>query len=312
MALDAQFTAILQTLIAEQGKQALTNPAKCRAFLPDYTKSEYTKERRLLFQVVEAGTAKALDSAADVELCKKQQARHLQEELFMTEESAIQVVTILALVLRGDTSTPSVQPRQASQPKPRTSASPAPATPPTSRTQHTGMALVPAGTFMMGSNKCDWEKPVHRVTISTPFYMSKYLVTQKEWQEVMGTTIAQQWTEAGGSGSPSYGVGDNYPMYYVSWYEAIEYCNKLSVKEGLEPAYSGSGDAIQCKFKARGIGCRLRQNGNGRRAGAARIRLIISSPEATVLLRSHGIMTIAGAVRILWGPRRLTVWGFTT
>jgi formylglycine-generating enzyme required for sulfatase activity len=41
----------------------------------------------------------------------------------------------------------------------------------------------------------------------------------------------------------------------VNWYEAIEYCNRLSLKEGLTPAYRGSGNDIVCDFNA--TGCRL-------------------------------------------------------
>ena len=46
--------------------------------------------------------------------------------------------------------------------------------------------LIPAGEFMMGSEEYDWEKPVHRVKISKPFYLGLYPVTQKEWKSVMG------------------------------------------------------------------------------------------------------------------------------
>jgi formylglycine-generating enzyme required for sulfatase activity len=113
------------------------------------------------------------------------------------------------------------------------------------------MALVEGGTFQMGStNGGNDEKPVHTVTVKS-FYMGKYVVTQKEWRDIMGTTVAQQrdmeersWT--------LYGTGDNYPMYYVNWYEAVEYCNRLSLKEGLVPAYRGSGDSITCDFNATG------------------------------------------------------------
>jgi formylglycine-generating enzyme required for sulfatase activity len=136
----------------------------------------------------------------------------------------------------------------------KTAPAPAPAVAaPAVRTAPAGMALVPAGMFVMGSNDGEErEKPVHRVTISKPFYMSVYEITQKEWRDVMGTTIAQLWALAGNKGVPTKGMGDDYPMYYVSWQEAIEYCNQRSVKEGLTPAYSGSGDAIQCNFNASG------------------------------------------------------------
>ncbi|MDR1126551.1 MAG: formylglycine-generating enzyme family protein [Treponema sp.] len=114
-----------------------------------------------------------------------------------------------------------------------------------------GFVRVPSGIFSMGGTMYDWEKPMHQVTISRAFYMSDHEVTQKEWYDVMGTTVRQQRDMRDKSWS-LYGEGDNNPMYYVSWYEAIEYCNKRSIAEGLTPAYSGSGDYITCNFKANG------------------------------------------------------------
>ena len=51
---------------------------------------------------------------------------------------------------------------------------------------------IPAGVFTMGSPHSDLvsadnEKPAHRVEISQPFYLGKYVVTQAQWEEVMGT-----------------------------------------------------------------------------------------------------------------------------
>jgi hypothetical protein len=100
--MNAEFTAVIKALIAEQGKDALVNPARCKAFLPDYTKSEFTKERRLLLKVVETGAAKEIDAAANLDICKKQQVRYLKEELFMAEDVAVDVVDMLAFVLRGN------------------------------------------------------------------------------------------------------------------------------------------------------------------------------------------------------------------
>ena len=96
----SEFINILQKLVSEQGKEALLNPAKCKAFLADYTKGEYKKERRLLLQALEVGVIKAIDIADDLKICKKQQTNVLKEECFLAEEVATNIVDVLALVLR--------------------------------------------------------------------------------------------------------------------------------------------------------------------------------------------------------------------
>ncbi|MCR5316954.1 MAG: formylglycine-generating enzyme family protein [Treponema sp.] len=65
------------------------------------------------------------------------------------------------------------------------------------------------------------------VTLSS-FYISDHEVTQAEYQSVMGT-------------NPSNFSGSNKPVETVSWYDAITYCNKRSIAEGLTPCYTVSG-----------------------------------------------------------------------
>jgi formylglycine-generating enzyme required for sulfatase activity len=106
-----------------------------------------------------------------------------------------------------------------------------------------GFVRINGGTFLMGSpatevGRSDNEGPQHSVTVSG-FYMSKYEVTQKEWTAVMGS-------------NPSYFKGDNLPVECVSWYDAIEYCNKRSVKEGLTPAYTRNGNNVTWNRSANG------------------------------------------------------------
>ena len=119
-----------------------------------------------------------------------------------------------------------------------------PAAPP-QRPAPDNMVRINGGTFMMGSpedepGRDSNEGPQHQVTISS-FYMGKYEVTQKEYQEVMGT-------------NPSYFQYENRPVEKVEWFDAVEYCNKRSQREGLTPAYmiSSSGNSITCDWDANG------------------------------------------------------------
>lgn len=112
-----------------------------------------------------------------------------------------------------------------------------------------GMARVQGGTFRMGFCPSGQHvTPVRDVTVTT-FYMDVNVVTQREWRELMGTTVRQQReTErvdrlARGLAEPPHvaGEGDNLPMYFVSWYEAAEFANRRSLRSGLTPAYAISG-----------------------------------------------------------------------
>ncbi len=114
-----------------------------------------------------------------------------------------------------------------------------------------GMIFVEGGTFQMGFNKGDFfEKPVHQVTLGS-FYISPYEVTQGLWQQVMRKNISHQRAMKNPPGRIK-GEGYSYPIYYVSWYDAVEFCNELSRLNGLEPCYSGEGENIRCNFEANG------------------------------------------------------------
>ena len=101
--------------------------------------------------------------------------------------------------------------------------------------------LIPAGTFQMGSEAgCYDNVPVVQVTITKDFYMGKYEVTQAEYEKYC--------SYGEDNPSSSYGDGDNYPAYYVSWYDALLYCNKRSIAEDLTPCYSISGNTDPGKW----------------------------------------------------------------
>ena len=115
------------------------------------------------------------------------------------------------------------------------------------------MIWVEGGDFLMGctseQGNCESdEQNVRRVTVDG-FYIGMLEVTQSQWEKVVGTSIYQQWTKAGNSGSPTRGVGPDYPMYCVSWDEAMEFCRLLSNKTGR--TYTLPTEA-QWEYAARG------------------------------------------------------------
>jgi formylglycine-generating enzyme required for sulfatase activity len=87
------------------------------------------------------------------------------------------------------------------------------------------MVLVPAGRFLMGSpdseaERSDNEGPRRQVSISRPFYLGVYPVTQRECEAVMGKNPAH--FHSGNGGSP------DHPVEQVSWTDAVEFCRRLS------------------------------------------------------------------------------------
>jgi len=114
---------------------------------------------------------------------------------------------------------------------------PPPAEAPGTITNSIGMKLVriEPGEFLMGSpaNEPDRgdDETQHRVRLTKAFFLGTTEVTQAQWRAVMGTTLRQQ-RDLGDKNFPLSGEGDDYPMYYVSWEEAVEFCRKLSGKEG--------------------------------------------------------------------------------
>jgi formylglycine-generating enzyme required for sulfatase activity len=82
------------------------------------------------------------------------------------------------------------------------------------------LVLIKPGTFMMGSEKGkEWDRPVHEVTITKPFYMGVYEVTQAQWKAVMGD-------------NPSDFKGDDLPVEMVSWEDCQRFLAKLKEKAG--------------------------------------------------------------------------------
>jgi formylglycine-generating enzyme required for sulfatase activity len=128
----------------------------------------------------------------------------------------------------------------------------------------TGLALqlIPPGEFLMGGDQTPeevsriaaesgstkdpsdfaHEQPQHGVRITKPFYLGVYEVTQEEWTEVMRANPSWFSFTGGGaekvtdSKAPRLPV-ERFPVETVTWYDCLEFCNKLSARDSFPPHY---------------------------------------------------------------------------
>ncbi len=110
------------------------------------------------------------------------------------------------------------------------------------------LVLVRKGSFQMGSPNgecggCTYENQ-HPVTLTTDCWMAESEVTQRQYRNLMGSI-------------PSYYKGDDLPVEQVSWFDAVAYCNELSVKEKLQPCYQINGTTVGWADEVKCTGYRL-------------------------------------------------------
>ena len=79
----------------------------------------------------------------------------------------------------------------------------------------------------MGSDEYDSEKPIHSVTIA-PFYMGKFAITQEHWSAI--ATLPKINHDL--NPDPANFKGANRPVEQISWFEAVEFCDRLTQKTG--------------------------------------------------------------------------------
>jgi eukaryotic-like serine/threonine-protein kinase len=96
------------------------------------------------------------------------------------------------------------------------------------------MVEIPRGTFMMGSPEHELEKyrdesPQHEVTVPS-FHMGKYEVTQAQWKAVAAMPQVEKELDP----EPSEFKGEELPVEQVTWYDAVEFCKRLSKATGKE------------------------------------------------------------------------------
>jgi formylglycine-generating enzyme required for sulfatase activity len=129
------------------------------------------------------------------------------------------------------------------------------------------MVLVPGGTFTMGSAAVDSGDPQynpvpeHQVTLSS-FYLAKCEVTYAMWYAIRqwAIGIGYSFQNAGREGNngtigaaPTTDSGE--PVTYISWRDAIVWCNARSLKDGLVPVYTYGGNVISESVDANSNAC---------------------------------------------------------
>jgi formylglycine-generating enzyme len=103
-----------------------------------------------------------------------------------------------------------------------------------------GMALITAGSFVMGNATNVFpaaegytnELPQHTVDVSA-FYMDAYEVTKALWDEVKAYNGGNGYTYSNTGG----GKATNHPVHTVNWFDVVKWCNARSQKEGFTPVY---------------------------------------------------------------------------
>lgn len=115
--------------------------------------------------------------------------------------------------------------------------------------------MIPQGCFLMGSLPTEAgrgnDELQHQVCLTRSFLLKDTEVTQGEYRSLLNRTPSKYKS-----------CGDNCPVERVSWFEAVDYCNRLSKAEGLEECYqmtncqgaigSGCGEEDSCEG---GYGC---------------------------------------------------------
>ena len=90
------------------------------------------------------------------------------------------------------------------------------------------MIRVEHGSFTMGSNDVDNEKWAHTVNLTTDYYIAETEVTQELWRAVMGQTQRPNSNSQFIQWNDTYGLGDQYPAYYLSWDDCQNFITRLN------------------------------------------------------------------------------------
>ena len=258
---------ILSRLIQERGIGILDNPKRCGAFLRDYAKGAFKRESRILILSLEAGCHRALLKTTDSLKTARRLIQKLQDDYGITHVYAQEAISLLekaladreltgeerkirlekaaltgdyraeyelGLFFKNEARFEDAARWLEAAAKHCITLYEARITADAPKPVPDGLVKIPAGTFIMGSPEGEWGRKdneiEHQVRVSA-FYLGRTPVTQGEYEAVSGS-------------NPSVFKGPEKPVESVSWFDAIQYCNALSLREGRKPAYRVEGDMV--------------------------------------------------------------------
>lgn len=103
------------------------------------------------------------------------------------------------------------------------------------------LVLIEPGEFNMGSPNGEpgrrADELEHKVYISKPFLMGAYEVAQDEFEKTMKASPSWFAKKGGGEDKVRQFDTSRFPVERVTWFDAIEFCNRLSKQDGYEPYY---------------------------------------------------------------------------
>jgi formylglycine-generating enzyme required for sulfatase activity len=93
----------------------------------------------------------------------------------------------------------------------------------------------------------------HSVTLTKGFYMGIEAVTQRLYEEVMGAVNNKSWFHWNEESQSEWEYWKDNPVECVTWYQAVAFCNALSVKDGLTSVYTIDGTTVTANWDADGF-----------------------------------------------------------
>ena len=184
-----------------------------------------------------------------------------------------------------------------------------------------GLVLIPGGTFQMGSNDYEADKPVHSVTVSD-FYLSKYEVTVADFKAFVDATgyrtdadkVGSSWVvvvnqkeqngvnwkyDTRGNLRPSNEY--KHPVVHVSWNDAVAYCDWLSKKTGFkyrlpteaEWEYAAGGGNLRTRWSGTSDEMKLTQHAN---CGGNKDGYALTAQVGSLQANAFGLYDMSGNV----------------